>query len=231
MTDDNQTLKSRLLDAALTHVVFDGWSDQTFAAAVTDTGIPMAMARGVCPRGALDLALEFHARGDRAMLDALADRELTDLRFRERIALAVRLRIEAIEDKEAVRRASALFALPQNAPAGARAVWNTCDLIWTTLGDTSRDGNWYSKRAILSGVYSATILYWLGDQSEGHSATWDFLDRRIENVMQFEKLKADMRKNPVTKPFMDLQSHLFSRLRAPGPVRGDVPGTQGGDAV
>ena len=181
MADD---LKTRLLDAALMHVPFDGWSETTFRAAVADTCVDPAMARGLFPRGAVDMALAFHRRGDDRMVQGLTDADMTDLKFREKVTLAVRLRLEAVEDREAVRRGATLFALPVYAADGARAVWGTADRIWTALGDTSRDLNWYTKRATLSAVYSATVLYWLGDESQDNEATWAFLDRRIEDVMQ-----------------------------------------------
>lgn len=212
-----------LLDAALPHVAFDGWSEATFRAAVADSGMDPALARGACPRGAVDLALAFHRRGDREMADRLAGMDLEAMRFRDRIVAAVRIRLEVAEDKEAVRRGTTLFSLPQHAADGARAVWDTCDLIWNAVGDTSRDGNWYSKRAILAAVYSATVLYWLGDDSPDQKATWDFLDRRIENVMQFEKLKAQARQNPLLKPFTIAPDWLMKQLHAPT-RRDDLPG-------
>lgn len=215
----------QLLDAALMHVVFDGWSEATFEAAIADSGTNPVLARALCPRGAIDLALAYHRRGDRAMLARLAASDLTQLRFRDRIAAMVRYRLEAAEDKEAVRRGVTLFALPQNAAAGAKALWGTCDAIWTALGDSSDDLNWYSKRTILSGVYSSTLLYWLGDDSPDHQATWEFLDRRIDNVMQFEKAKASMRKNPLLKPLMAGPEWLSARIKAPG-ARDDLPGRQ-----
>jgi ubiquinone biosynthesis protein COQ9 len=104
-------------------------------------------------------------------------------------------------------------------------IWGTSDLIWTTLGDTSDDYNWYSKRTILSGVYSATLLYWLGDQSDGHADTWDFLDRRIDNVMQFEKTKAKLRENQGLMRLLAGPRALLSRLQAPSPTLNDRPGT------
>ena len=100
-------------------------------------------------------------------------------------------------DREAVRRGAALFALPHHAPDGARAIWHTADTIWTALGDESRDFNWYSKRATLSAVYSSALLYWLGDDSPGASATREFVARRIDNVMQIEGFKARLRENPI----------------------------------
>lgn len=225
MTADSSTDTDRLLDAALLHVPFDGWSEAAFRAAVADTGMDMAAARALCPRGAVDLALAFHARGDAAMLKRLDEADLGGLRFRDKIAAMVRFRIEAIEDREAVRRAAALFALPHLAADGARAVWGTCDKIWTALGDTSEDVNWYTKRATLSGVYSSTLLFWLGDDSPGHQATWAFLDRRIDNVMQFEKLKAQARGNPLLKPLLAGPDWLAGQIRAPKGRAEDLPGT------
>ncbi|UWR33305.1 COQ9 family protein [Sulfitobacter sp. W027] len=214
MTPPKADPKDQLLDAALMHVPFDGWSPATFNAAIKDSGLDPALARAVCPRGAVDLAVAYHRRGDGKMLEGLAQADLSQMRFRDRIAKAVRLRLEA-GDREAIRRGSTLFALPHHAPEGAGLLWETCDKIWTALGDTSDDVNWYSKRATLSGVYSATLLYWLGDTSEGHQATWSFLDRRIDDVMQIEKLKAQVRDSPTLSRLMAGPNWLLSHIKAP----------------
>lgn len=218
--------KEQLLDAALLHVPFDGWTEATFKAAIEDTGIDPTVARAVCPRGALDLALAFHKRGDTVMVTHLKAADLSDMRFRDRIAYAVRTRLECAEDKEAVRRGTTLFALPMHAADGAKAVWQTCDAIWTTLGDTSTDVNWYTKRATLSGVYSSTVLYWLGDDSPGQQATWNFLDRRIDDVMRIEKIKAQVNENPLLSKLMTGPNWLLSHVKAPvrTPDLGDLPG-------
>ncbi|MDA7428579.1 COQ9 family protein [Primorskyibacter aestuariivivens] len=218
--------KQRLLDAALLHVPFDGWSDATFRAAVSDSGVDETVARALCPRGAVDLALAFHQRGDALMVARLKAADLGEMRFRDRIAFAVRTRLEVADDKEVVRRGTTLFALPHHAADGARAIWQTCDVIWTALGDTSTDVNWYTKRATLSGVYSSTLLFWLGDDSLDHQATWDFLDRRIEDVMRFEKVKAQVNNNPVLSKLMAGPNWLLSQVKAPmrTPDLDDLPG-------
>ncbi len=226
---DPDPVTDTLLDASLPHVVFDGWSESTFRAAIADSGLEPALARAVCPRGAVDLARAMHRRGDRAMVDRLRAADLSALRFRDRIAAAVRFRLEAIDDKEAVRRASSLFALPQHTAEGARAIWETSDLIWRTLGDSSDDVNWYTKRMTLSGVYGSTLLYWLGDDSPGHVRTWEFLDRRVDDVMQFEKVKAQLQGNPLLKPLLAGPNWALSKIRAPGPKRTDLPGHLTGD--
>lgn len=225
MTQVQSQIKSQLLDAALMHVVFDGWSDATFKAAIEDTGIDPDLARALCPRGAADLAIAYHQAGDVAMLDRIAETDFSDLRFRDKVAAAVRFRLEAAADKEAVRRGTTLFALPQYAGDGAKLIWDTCDKIWTALGDSSDDVNWYTKRATLSAVYGSTVLFWLGDEDPNNAATWEFLDRRIDNVMQFETLKAKVRENPLLKPFLAGPEWLAGQIKAPSKIaRQDLPG-------
>lgn len=227
MTEDQDhaqdDIREKLLDAALLHVPFDGWSEVTFRAACHDAEVPEVLAHAVCPRGGVDLALAYHARGDSLMLERLAAEDLSGMRFRDKVAAAVRFRLEAVDDKEAVRRGTTLLTLPQYAGDGVKAIWGTCDLIWDALGDGSDDLNWYTKRASLAGVYSATVLYWLGDDSLNHQATWDFLDRRIDNVMDFEKLKAGLQKNPLLKPFLVGPNWLAEQIKPPK-ARDDLPG-------
>lgn len=218
--------KSRVLQAALPHVAFDGWSEISLAAAIADSGVEPGLARALFPRGGVDLAVAYHRMGDAAMVEALAMRDVSDLRFRDRVALAIRLRLEAA-DKELVRRGSALFALPQHMIEGAGLIWATADAIWTALGDSARDLSWYSKRASLSAVYGATVLYWLGDSSEDHTATWAFLDRRIENVMQFEKAKAGIQQNQRLQALMKGPMKILERISAPDGAA-DLPGKMKG---
>lgn len=217
--------REAILDAALAHVAFDGWSEATLRKAAQDAEMPLAEARALFPRGAVDLALAYHRRGDDRMAAALGRERLDDLRFRERVARALRLRIEAIDDKEAVRRGTTLFSLPQHSAYGARAIWGTADRIWTALGDTSGDVNWYTKRVTLSGVYGATVLYWLGDDSLENQDSWAFIDRRIDDVMRIEKAKAAIGANPVLRTAFAGPAWLLGRIRAPHRGgRNDLPG-------
>lgn len=215
MTALKTSPKEQLLEAALMHVPFDGWSQATFDAAIVDSGVERTVAQSVCPRGAVDLAIAYHEQGDAEMVARMGAADLGAMKYSERVAAAVRFRLEAVEDKEVVRRGTTLFALPMYAGDGAKAIWGTADAIWNTLGDTSEDVNWYTKRATLSGVYSATVLFWLGDSSEDHVDTWAFLDRRIENVMQIEKLKAQVKDSPVLSKLMAGPNWLLSHVKAP----------------
>lgn len=224
MQDDMQDDPTeKLIDAALMHVPFDGWTETTFRAAIADADVSPTVAKALFPRGAVDLAVAFHRRGDAQMVEKLKEADLSSMRFRDRVAFAVRTRIEVAEDREAVRRGTTLFSLPPYAPDGARAIWGTADAIWTALGDSSDDLNWYTKRATLSGVYSATVLFWLGDDSIDNQATWEFLDRRINDVMQIEKAKSVFRDNPVLSKLMAGPAQLASAIKAPK-RRDDVPG-------
>jgi len=213
-----------LLDAMLMHVPFDGWGPASVKAAIADTGIDPALARALFPRGGLDMAIAFHDRTDARLAVELRAADLSAMRMRERIAHAVKLRLELAGDKECVRRAAALFALPTHAVDGARLIWRTADTIWTALGDASDDINWYSKRSILSGVYGATVLYWLGDDTPDCAPTWEFLDRRIGDVMQFEKVKAKANGNSVFRTVFAGPLWALGRVRAPVRVNDDLPG-------
>lgn len=208
-------ITEKLAQAALLHVPFDGWSETTFRAACADAGVAESLARVHCPRGPVDLALAAHAMGDAELRRRLAAADLSAMRYSDRVAFAVMQRLDAAGDREVVRRATALFALPHLAGDGARAIWQTADTVWTALGDTSDDLNWYSKRAMLSGVYAATVLYWLGDDTPDLSATREFLDRRIAGVMALESAKTKLRDNPLTRPLMALQARIASAVKAP----------------
>ncbi len=215
----------RLLDAALEHVRFEGWTRSSFRAAAADAGIGAEEAWRICKRGPLDLAVAHHRRGDGIMRDTLAAEDLSGMRVRDRVAFAIRTRVESDADREITRRSSALFALPPNVVEGGWLIWHTADAIWTALGDTSDDVNWYTKRMILAGVHSATVLYWLGDESPDGHDTWAFLDRRIGDVMEFERLKGRLRENPMTRGGFALTDRLLSRIKPPsGEWRGDLPG-------
>jgi ubiquinone biosynthesis protein COQ9 len=209
--------RERLIEAALPHVVFDGWTAATLDAAIAESGVDEGLARLAFPRGGIDLALAFHRRADRMLADELATTDLTSLRIRDRIIHCVRRRIELVaEHREAVRRGVTLLALPIHAPEGAREIWRTADIIWTACGDTATDYNWYTKRMILGSVFSATVLYWLGDTSPDFANTWAFLDRRIEDVMRFEKTKAQLNENPLVRAAMWGPMQVLGAIRAPG---------------
>lgn len=214
--DTIETVRETLIMAALPDVAFDGWSRQTMRAAARASDTDLSAADAAFPRGGIDMALAFHRLMDGKMAEALPAKDLAEMRIRDRITQLVRTRLEVVgPHKEAVRRGAVLLAMPIYAAEGARAIWGTADLMWRLAGDTDEDFNWYSKRAILSSVYSATVLYWLGDQDPRSEATWAFLNRRIEEVMQFEKTKASLAKNPFAQLAFAVPNRVLSMIRAP----------------
>lgn len=191
--NDLTALRLRLLAAALPHATFDGWSAQTLRHATRDADMTELDAYRAFPGGADDL-LQFHMDdADRQMVSAMLDLDLDSMRIRDKIASGIRIRLEqAAPHKEAVRRGLNHLGLPHRAPRAMKALYRTVDLMWRTIGDTSTDYNFYTKRTLLAGVYGSTLLYWLNDRSDDHAQTWAFLDRRIGNVMQIEKAKAKL---------------------------------------
>lgn len=209
---DIEETRRALLLASLPHVAFDGWSRKAILAGAEHLGLDTALALNAFPREGAELIEAFSDWTDRAMLDKLGALDLPGLRVRDRIATAVRVRLELLAPhREAVRRGLAFLALPGNAPLGLKTLYRTVDAIWFAAGDRSTDYNFYSKRLLLSGVYSSTLLYWLNDSSEDFAQTWAFLDRRISEVL---KVAGNLGK--AVKGALDLPDRLVSRFGAPG---------------
>jgi ubiquinone biosynthesis protein COQ9 len=181
--------KDAILVAMLPDVAFDGWTDATLWSGAETAGLHAQEAEAAFPGGPVEAVCWFSDWADRQMVGALAGTDLSTLKVRERVTLAVRKRLEIlIPYREAVRRASSLLSLPQNATRGPQLVYATVDAAWRAVGDTSVDYNFYTKRLLLAGVVTTTTLYWLDDRSEGLADSWAFLDRRIANVMSVGKM-------------------------------------------
>jgi ubiquinone biosynthesis protein COQ9 len=204
-------LRERLALTVGENAVFDGWSKSAVDSAAAQLGIDPAQARLAIPRTQAGMIDAYIEAVDRELETRWPAEKLSALKIRERIRTLVWTRIEIMADaREAVRRALAILAMPQNAALGLRIGWRTADRMWRLAGDTSTDFNHYTKRMTLSAVYASTLLAWLDDDSEGWSATAAFLDRRIDNVMSFEKWKAQWR----TSEHFSL-SRFLGRLRYP----------------
>jgi ubiquinone biosynthesis protein COQ9 len=191
MTQNRDEIRTGLLVATLAHVPFDGWTARAMANGARAAGMDPLDIRRYFPGGAAEMVAYFGAWADGCMTEALAARELADLRIRERIALALRLRLEALAPhREAVRATLAWLAIPTNAPLAAKCLYRTVDAAWYGIGDKSWDFNFYTKRALLAAVVAATALYWLDDESEGSADTYAFMERRIADVMKIPRLRA-----------------------------------------
>jgi ubiquinone biosynthesis protein COQ9 len=191
---DKKKVAEEIIEHALPLVPFEGWTQITLGKAALAAGYKKTDVVRVFPAGAIE-AVDAYARMiDRQMLAELTHYNFDTMKIRERIAAAVRLRLELqTSNREAVRKVVAMHNMPFYAHRGLRALYETVDNIWYAIGDTSTDFNFYTKRLMLAAVYSSTLLFWLNDHSMGFGATWEFLNRRIENVMQLEKVKKQMR--------------------------------------
>lgn len=191
---DKEKAAADIIASALPHVAFDGWSDAALKRAAKEADYQEFDVIRVFPGGAIEAVERFIALADTRMEQAMHEQPVAAMKVRQRIATAVRLRIEAYGgQREAVRKAISTLALPWNAHRGAARLYRTVDAIWRAAGDASTDFNFYTKRLTLAGVYSATLLCWLNDKSPGSAETWAFLDRRIEDVMKIEKAKSRLR--------------------------------------
>jgi ubiquinone biosynthesis protein COQ9 len=207
-----EALRRRLALAVGENAVFDGWTKAAVDSAAGQLGVDPVQARLAMPKtqaGMIDLYIQ---EVDRALEAWFTPKRIAGMKIREKIRSLVWHRLEIMGPaREAVRRALAILAMPQNLPLGLRIGWRTADGMWRIAGDTSTDFNHYTKRLTLGAVYSSTLLVWLDDQSEGRSDTAAFLDRRIDDVMRFEKFKAEWR-GSADRPSL---SRFLGRLRYP----------------
>jgi ubiquinone biosynthesis protein COQ9 len=176
------------------NAVFDGWTRAAVDSAARQLGIDPVKARLAMPKGQAAMIDLYIQEVDRALEAWFTPKRLAGMKIREKIRAVVWHRLEIMGPaREAVRRALAILAMPQNLPLALRISWRTADLMWRIAGDTSTDFNHYTKRMTLGAVYGSTLLVWLDDQSDGWTETAAFLDRRIDGVMRFEKFKAQWR--------------------------------------
>ncbi len=193
--------------------VFDGWSDAALVSAAEMDGVDPDVARLAYPGGAMDMIAAWIASVDVAMAAALPAETLATMKIRDRIRALVQARLGAIAGREeALRRAMAIMAMPQNVVRSGKLGWASADAMWRLAGDRATDYNHYTKRALLAGIYAATLAVFVDDESEGKADTAAFLDRRIENVMQFEKAKAQLLR-PSDERFS--MARFLGRLRYP----------------
>ena len=206
-------LRDALAPRLAAHAAFDGWGEAAIAMAAAELDVPADRARLAFPGGATQMIDCWFDAIDRAMLAAFPPDRIAALKIRNRIRDLILFRLEAIApQREALRRALAILAMPQNAAAGARLAWRSADRIWRLAGDKATDFNHYSKRGLLIGVYASTLLVFLDDESEGLAETRAFLDRRIGDVMRIEQAKARWRGQSRYRPSL---SRFLGRLRYP----------------
>ena len=207
LADLRLLLAPAIADAA----AFDGWSEAAVREAATAAGIDPDAAQFAFAGGAMDMIEAWVRSVDAAMQTALPANQIAALKIRERIRTLVQFRLDAIlHQKEALRRALSIMALPQNAPRSLALGWSSADAMWRLAGDTATDYNHYTKRLTLGSIYAATLAVYVGDSSEDHADTKAFLDRRIEGIMKFEKAKAQL-----LRP----REQLFSPARVLGRLR------------
>ena len=192
--DPDAEIRDRLADAVAAEAAFEGWSQVALSAAAGKLDLPPGEAARLFPGGPVQVLTQLSERADQRTVADLDKAGVEAMKMRDRIRSAVRIRLEKhAGNRESVRRGLASLSTPFHAGLALKLLYKTVDAMWYAAGDTSSDFSFYTKRATLAGVYSATLLYWLNDRSAGSEATWSFLDRRIDEVMAFEKFKAKLK--------------------------------------
>lgn len=188
----DHNIQNQLIEAVLNHIPFDGWSAASLSMAAADCGVSEAELAGLFPASVSDAIAAYGDYADEMMVAAFQDRdeaEMSTMPVHIRIRTLILLRLhQAAPHKEVVRRTLAVLAKPQHARLAAKMLYNTVDAMWRAAGDTSTDYNFYTKRATLSAVYSATLLAFLSDNSADMAKTEAFLDRRLADIAKLPKM-------------------------------------------
>ncbi|MCF8708862.1 COQ9 family protein [Rhizorhapis sp. SPR117] len=195
------------------HAAFDGWNHKALTSAAYEANLDPAMVALAFPGGTTDMIDAWFQWLDKAMAQDVSPERLSSQKVREKITTLVEARLERLTpNREALRRAQAILAMPQNMIKAARMGWRAADQMWRLAGDSTTDFNHYSKRAILGGIYTATLLVFLDDESENVAETREFLARRIDGIMRFEKAKAQWQARAERRPSL---TRFIGRLRYP----------------
>jgi ubiquinone biosynthesis protein COQ9 len=206
-------LRIALAPLVADNAAFDGWNAAAVDSAADALGVERSIAQLAFPNGAVGMIDSWFESVDAAMLERLPPEQLAAMKIRERITALVEARLAIVAgNREALRRAMAILAMPQNLATAARLGWRAADVMWRAAGDTATDYNHYTKRAILGSVYAATVTVFVNDESEGWADTRAFLGRRIEGIMRFEKTKAKLLGRDTHRLSL---SRFIGRLRYP----------------
>lgn len=206
-------LRLQLAPAIADAAAFDGWSGQAVAYAAQLAGVDPDLALYAFREGPMAMIAAWVGHVDACMEASAPAGSLGGLPVRERIRRLVMARLDAVAGREeALTRALAVMAMPQNVVASARLGWRSADRMWRLAGDTATDYNHYTKRAILAAVYAATLNVFARDDSEGKTETRAFLDRRIDGIIRFEKTKAQVFRAPDERFSV---TRFLGRLRYP----------------
>ena len=208
-----EALRLRLALPVGENAVFDGWTDAAVVSAAAQLGIDPAQARLAFPKDAPHMIEAWIQGVDAALVAHFTPEVVAAMKVRDRIRSMIWFRLDVTAPaREASRKALAILAMPQNVALALRTNWRSSDLMWRLAGDTATDYNHYTKRLTLSAVYTSTLLAWLDDDSDGFADTRAVLDRRLGDVMKFEKWKSSWRGDSIRRPSL---ARFLGRLRYP----------------
>ena len=201
---DQIELKDDIIINALKNINFDGWSKKSILTGFNSQNKDEEMYNELFPNGIIDAIIHFADIADRQMLQGHLREDFKDQRIPEKIKNLLMSRFEFLNPyKEAVRRSVAILALPNNSKIAIKSLYNTTDKIWSAVGDQSTDISFYTKRASLAGVYSSTLMSWLGSTDPELQKVDEFIDRRLNNINVIGK---------ITKPFKENLNFTFDQL-------------------
>jgi ubiquinone biosynthesis protein COQ9 len=191
---DSLTNKKKILKNFLDICVLDGWNNDSLGQSIEEAGFGAEDQNLIFPNAIHSLTDFFIEQGNEEFLIKSKKINFSELRVRNKIKELVRLRLLIESDNKNALRALLTISKGRRIPALVKNAYKISDLMWSCAGDSSTDFNFYTKRAILSKVFTRTLIYFISDQSKNNEKSWDFLDDQIEKVMKIGEVKMKIKK-------------------------------------
>lgn len=189
LSDPYASKRDSIVSAFMNDAVFDGLSVKTLHNSFVHCHIPPEQSVLLFPDGVVDVLAWHSLRADEILTHFAQHSDLKSLSIRKRIETLLMHRFEVMaNEREAIRKGLHYLSLPHHVKASTTLLFRTVDTIWRIAGDTSTDMNYYTKRMILSGIYTATLPIWLSDKTPDLEHTRTFLQKRLNDALKLGKL-------------------------------------------
>ena len=186
----------KILLQLLKNVPFDGWTWDALYNSAIDLNIfkndltekDKSNLRNHYDNEIVNAIKKFNDYLDNEMIKKFKKAKLVNQKIPVKIKNLIMFRLNtSYEYKDAIRSSISIMSFPRNSKLALKMLYKTCDEMWRASNDKSTDFSFYTKRLVLSGVYTSTLFYWLNENDS--KKVENFLDRRLYDIHRFGKIK------------------------------------------
>ena len=158
------------------------------AMAGEELGEPAGSVRLIVSNNIDNVLKNLYLYFENLLKNSIEEEDLSALRTHEKIRKIIELHFISIEPhKKALRSILHRGSLLSSPITFTNMLYQTVSHMWYAAGDQSTDYNFYTKRLILSAVYTPTLFYWL--EGNNLEETMKYCDKKLSQVSKVPKLK------------------------------------------